>query len=209
MKCLLPALALVWASSAWSVQVVPTSYDMPNGYTGLYNYWDDTYSGTGCKVCDGAALSGGLGDLTDGITAAFNWSVVEPPSGAGPYVGWNNVNPVINFHFGQSVQIDSVTFYFDDAGSGGVSAPSSVVIAGRVFPVLNPPGTSPFAFTASNVGFTGSVLPVTVNAGTGATWTFLSEVQFLTAVPEPAAWQMILAGCGVLVGVAMRKKVAV
>ncbi|MFV2066020.1 MAG: hypothetical protein ACC645_03505 [Pirellulales bacterium] len=45
-----------------------------------------------------ASLSGGLGDLTDGVIATENWYIVEPPDGPnGPYVGWNHGNtPVIS-----------------------------------------------------------------------------------------------------------------
>ena len=186
--------------------MVPFRYDTPNGNTGLYSYWDDAYKGSGCNTCDGAALSGSIGDLTDGVIAIQNWSVVEAPAGPGPYVGWNNVNPTITFFFNSSVQVDSVTVYVDDGGSGGVAAPSSVVIAGRSYPIVNPPGSAPFAFTASEVGFTGTVLPVTFNAGSGASWIFVSEVTFLATVPELVTWQMLLAGGGVLGGVALRRR---
>ena len=56
-----------------SVQIFATSYEMPNGggdaSGGTYNYWDGSYSGSGSTTTDAAALSGGLGDLTDGIIA--------------------------------------------------------------------------------------------------------------------------------------------
>lgn len=206
MKRLLPLLALAAASSAWSLEVVPVRYDGPNGFSGLYSYWDESYSGSGCKTCDGAALSGGVGDLVDGIIANSNWSVVEALVGPGPYVGWKDLNPTINFIFGSSVLIDSVTFYFDDAGSGGVGAPSVVTVGGRSFSVPNPPGTAPFSFTVSELGFVGSSLPITITAGNGANWIFASEIDFTTPVPELAAWQLVLAGSAVLVGLARRRR---
>ena len=55
--------------TASATALLPDSYDMLNGNTGSYQYWDDTYTGTGCLTCDGDALAGGKGDLTDGIIA--------------------------------------------------------------------------------------------------------------------------------------------
>ncbi len=55
-------------------QIRPVSYDAPNGYTGSYEYWDESYSGIGDTSIDGAALTGGLGDLADGIVANDNWT---------------------------------------------------------------------------------------------------------------------------------------
>jgi len=65
----LSMLAFVGAASSAYAGVAPDSYDMLNGNTGSYNYWDETYNGSGCVTCDNAALSGGRGDLTDGIIA--------------------------------------------------------------------------------------------------------------------------------------------
>jgi predicted methyltransferase len=40
---------------------------MVDGNTGSWEYWDQSQTGFGSVTCDGAALSGGLGDLTDGV----------------------------------------------------------------------------------------------------------------------------------------------
>ena len=88
-------LASLAAGEAAALQ--PDSYSMPNGYSGSYNYWDEIYSGSGCRTCDGAFLSGGTGELTDGVIATDNWFVVEAPAGNGPYVGWP-IDPTITFH---------------------------------------------------------------------------------------------------------------
>ena len=53
----LTALALLATGSA-SASVTPDSYDMLNGNTGSYTYWDETYSGSGCVTCDNATLTG-------------------------------------------------------------------------------------------------------------------------------------------------------
>ena len=68
--------------------VSPVTYDMRNGDTGSYNYWDKNYTGSGSTTTDSALLTGGLGDLTDGIVTTLNWYAAEPPTGGdGPYVG--------------------------------------------------------------------------------------------------------------------------
>ncbi len=77
---LLPAwLALAGAASAQAA--MPTHYNMPNGYGmasgGSFNYWDGSYSGSGDRSTDYAPLSGGLGDLTDGVIATQSWIEVE------------------------------------------------------------------------------------------------------------------------------------
>lgn len=201
---LLGVLGFAAAGAAIAAQVQPISYDMPNGSIGTYEYFDDTYTGSGCITCELSPLSGGLGQLTDGIVAQSSWFVVEPPAGPGPYVGWMNVDPTITFHFGTSTAIDSVTFHFDDAGSGTVAAPLSVTIGAANFPVTNPPGLDPFAFTVSGLGFVGTDLTVQIHRAD--VWSFVSEVTFQSPVPEAGTSAMLLAGLGVMVGLARRRK---
>ncbi len=174
-----------------------TSYSLLNGNTGSYNYWDQTYSGSGCVTCDNAALSGGKGDLTDGIVATDNWFVTEAPAGNGPYVGWT-IDPTIAFHFSAATAINTVSFYFDDSnGAGGVSAPGAVIVNGNLYSVAEPAGSAPFSFTASGVGFNGTDLSVQLLRKNS--WVFLSEVEFngvsnVGAVPEPSSWAMMILG---------------
>jgi hypothetical protein len=94
-------LALVCvAAPARAAQIFASSYAMPNGYGtatgGNFNYWDLNYTGSGSTNVDGAPLSGGLGDLTDGIIASGRWNTVENGAGTGPYVGWQTVHPTIS-----------------------------------------------------------------------------------------------------------------
>jgi len=141
---------LVGAVNAHAVAITPSSYDMPNGYgqgtaSGMYNYWDANYTGTGNKTTDGAYLSGGLGKLTDGVVATQSWLQPDGTSqqnigGTGPYVGWTNINPTIIFHFASQVTIDNITFYIDNPSvdrfgnpRGGVAAPLAFTIAGNNF----------------------------------------------------------------------------
>ncbi len=61
-------------TTALATEVEPASYDMPNGDTGSFNYWDDSYTGAGAKTTNNAPLTGGLGDLTDDYIEPLIWS---------------------------------------------------------------------------------------------------------------------------------------
>lgn len=200
--CIAALLACLAAGEAAALQ--PDSYSMLNGYSGSYHYWDDTYNGIGCHTCDGALLTGGTGDLTNGVIATDNWFVVEPP-GNGPYVGWP-IDPTITFHWNAPVSIDSVTLWADDSnGNGGVSAPGSVTINGTNYVIPEPPGSAPFSFTASGLAFNGTDLPITIFRKNQ--WVFVSEVQFASNIPEPQTYAMLLTGFALL-GFAARRRLA-
>ena len=79
---LMAAAAAPLLSSAGYAALVPvTSYSMPNGdgqaSGGTFNYWDKNYTGSGATTTDGAPLTGGTGDLTDGVTASDIWKIFE------------------------------------------------------------------------------------------------------------------------------------
>lgn len=197
---LLCAGLLLIAGNSDAVSIAPTSYSMPNGYGqasgGTFNYWDKEYNGLGNTMTDGAALSGGLGNLTDGIIAAGNWNAVENAAGTGLYVGWLNINPTITFNFAATQNFSNLRIYFDDSdGSGGVSAPLTVAINNITYTVSDPAGAEPFFADFNISGITSDQLTVTLNRGD--LWVFASEFQFDTAaVPEPSSW--LLFGLGVL-----------
>jgi len=204
------AMALA-AMPATAVQVYSTSYDMINGggqtSGGSSNYWDRNYSGSGCTTCDGAYLSGGSGDLTDGVVPGQYWYALESPAGTGPYVGWNQVgqaNPVITFHFAPGTTVTGLSVFVDNTTFGGVYAPAAILIDG-----VNTAFSPPTYGTIGWINFTG--LNLTGSSHTlelrqyDRLWQFVGEVTFdgsVTAgVPEPAIWALMIAGFGMVGGV--------
>ncbi len=209
----LPLAAAALALSGLAAQaatVQPVSYDMRNGQTGSFNYWDDSYDGVGDNTIDGAFLSGGTGDLTDGVIATENWNVAETPRGPnGPYVGWVNIQPEITFNFAEVQDFTQATFYLDDSnGFGGVAPPSSITINGLTEIVADPSSGDPFAFVFDLTGLAPTdTLFVTMADGAGP-WIFLSEVTFensISAVPLPAGGLLLLTGLGAA-GLMRRRK---
>lgn len=200
--------ALTIAAPAMAVTVPVSSYAMPNGGTGSYAYWDLAYNGSGSTSTTGAALSGGTGDLTDGVIALGPWYAVENNSGTGPYVGWvgggATLNPVITFNFTGSPTITSLSLHIDNSTAGGVYAPASILIDGIGTAFTAPPSGTIGWINITGLSLTGSSHTVQLNQVSG-NWVFVSEVTFGSDVPEPASWAMMIAGFG-LVGGALRRR---
>jgi hypothetical protein len=158
-------------------KLLPTAYDMVNGETGTYTYFDDTYNGSGNPSQPLSPLSGGVGDLTNGIIATQNWN-----STSAPYVGWHTVSPAITCHFADDVRIHTVKLWVDDSnGAGGVYPPSLVrlTMGGTVleFPCSDPPGGQPFALVFGGLNLQGNTLQVYLQR-TGSNYMMLSEMEF-------------------------------
>src|SRR5664279_2045773 len=127
------AFVLLVTLSAGAASLPVTSYSMYNGAHSSFDYRDFTY--VSCNsVCDvtGAALSGGTGKLTDGVSPSLSWYQYGEST---PWVGWdytqlNGLNPTVRFFFGSTVTISSVTVWVDNSiAAGGVYMPSGVPIS--------------------------------------------------------------------------------
>jgi PEP-CTERM motif len=214
------AVTTIVVSPAHAAQVFATSYDTPNGdgnmTGGSFNYWDLNYSGSGSTTTDGAALSGGLGDLTDGVIATDAWFNLENIGGTGPFVGWNStntLNPLLTFNFAGSPSIGRIKFYFDDSAAGGVFAPDAIWINGVNTSYTPPPIGGPSLLTVdlNGLNLTGNqnTIQFFQRNGGNSTWTFVSEIEFferVAGVPEPASWALMIAGFGLVGSAARRRK---
>ena len=173
------AFATAWRFKTVGM-VMPVSYDMLNGETGNYTYFDDTYNGSGNPQQPLSPLSGGLGDLTDGVIATQNWNIANLP-----YVGWHTITPTITFHFAEEMRIHTVVLHVDDSnGAGGVYPPSLVrlTMGGQSvqYTPVDPPGGEPFALTYSGLNLRGNTLELYLGR-TGSNYLMLSEVEFFGA----------------------------
>jgi hypothetical protein len=222
-------LLTVLSTSASAGQIYATSYDLYNGGIGGYGnayFYDDKYTGSGSKTTPYAWLSGGLGDLTDGIVATLNWSdgTIGNLSQNVPYVGWNNGDspyatfthnpPSVTFHFAPNTNIDEVKLYSNNGyrpdpvdflmTGGAVTQPLTRTVGGD----NTGPANKMYDFTA--LGLIGDTLTMTFHyhpAPYAADWILISEVEFFApdvippnpSVPEPAT--MLLLGSG-LIGLA-------
>ena len=209
----LVAACAALSCSAHAAAVPVASYDTPNGNGqasgGSFNYWDKNYTGSGATTTDGAPLTGGLGDLTDGVIATANWNLVENAAGTGPYVGYLNIDPTVTFHFAAPTSFGSATFYFDVSNFGGVAQPASIDVNTLSFVLPTYAGNAPRSFTANLSSLAPTdMLAVTFHRSNA--WVFVSEAQFataaVTAVPEPSSHALMLAGLAGLAVLAKRRK---
>ena len=204
---LLAVVATVALAPAHAAPINPTTYDTIDGGAGVFLYMDDSY--TGARSPDGF-LSGGLGELTDGIVAPAAWFTTP-----GPYVGWRLISPEITFKFAPLTDLANVTFRFDDAkGAGGVFLPDSVSFDfGGGFQSATPTITTEGLLGVFSYDFTGiSASTFTVRIDSAQEWVMLTEVDFdgtlapvVGGIPEPATWALMIGGFGA-VGVAARRR---
>jgi hypothetical protein len=204
------SLTILCPLVAAATAIPVSSYSMPNGGTGSFNYQDTTYvpCASNCTTT-GAPLSGGTGKLTDGIIPAADWTAGNPE----PWVGWENgqtngANPTATFFFSGLPTINSVTVWYDNAkGSGGVSAPSAIGVNGISHAV--PPSLlgGPQAFTISGLSITAS--SIDVQFFQSSAWVMIGEVTFdgssSSATPEPATLALLGSGLLSVAGLLRRK----
>jgi hypothetical protein len=223
---LLPAVLCIAAfadsAAALAGPVVPVpvvSYSMPNGSGqasgGSFNYWDRFYDGIGSStMVDGALLSGGRGDLTDGIVAGGIWNTVENSAGTGPYVGWRDFRtpePAIDFQLGSYASpgrfiVTGISLHIDNSKIGGVHAPGEILVNGIAASFAAPaPGTIGWVALSGFGGLDGrNPLNLTLRYDVPG-WIFVSEVAFSGIwVPEPGTWALLIAGFG-MVGTSLRR----
>lgn len=183
------------------------SYSMLNGSRGSFTYFDDNYTGIGDTTVVNAALSGGVGKLTDGVIAEQIWCNTESTGTCsalvqnindlqdinGLYVGWVNLDPIITFSFAPNTKINRVFIYADDSefspvtqtitegafGFGGLQAPASVAITelSQVFSLGNVANAGPNKYVIDFDLIETDTLTLQFNRN-NTPWILISEIQF-------------------------------
>lgn len=205
--------SVVLLSAPALAAVLPIStYSLENGESGSQTYYDDTYGGvgsTGNPNVSGSFLSGGLGQLTNGVFAAPA-DIFDDE-----WVGWFNIQPAITIDLGAAYAVDSVSVHasnwsppFNDVGAPG-SAILSYSLDNGGYTSLGTYATTaadrsgdeprwvdlPFGVEARYVRvqlFDGTKL-----AGTspgGKPWIFIDEARVDGVLPEPAAVTAVALG---------------
>ena len=214
-------LALGMLSSAHALPITVQSYSMLDGPALFGAYNDNLYNGTNVN----GFLSGGVGDLTDGVLTA---SVGAGYGAWAPYVLWQ-ISPIITFDLGGLYDVSNLTSYFKYYPQAGVYIPGSIglrisndrinftTIQSRIF---SPAELVPGGNDANGIY---QLLPSTVTAryieltlsNPNAFWLALSEVTFngtpgsfnpAVAVSEPETYAIMMAGLCLLAANARRRK---
>jgi hypothetical protein len=113
---------LTLALPALAAPISIATYSMQNGQSGSQTYFDDGYGGpgaTGNPNASGSFLSGGLGQLTDGILSPTD--IFDDR-----WIGWFSIQPTITFDLGALYRVDDISIHtsnwsqtFNDVGVFG------------------------------------------------------------------------------------------
>jgi MYXO-CTERM domain-containing protein len=205
------AAALLLATTAQAGPLTVSSYSMVNGATGNFaGYGDNAYNGSNV----GGFLSGGTGDLTDGVLGG---NVLAGGLDWYPYVLWLYTDPTITFDLGSAQSVNQLSAHFSAFGQAGVYLPGAALLRysldGSSFF-----GDTTFSFDHGPVGADEQRLLVLETAtqqaryvqvqwqrDSSSPWMALSEVSLSNAeptgtngVPEPASGALALAALGAL-----------
>jgi F5/8 type C domain len=218
-SCLLGILA---AGHAFANPLPIASYSMENGESGSQTYYDDTYGGvgsTGNPNASGSFLSGGRGQLTNGVFAVGT-DIFDDE-----WVGWANIQPTITIDLGSAYAVNSIGFHasnwsppFNDVGAPG-SANLSYSLDNISYTPLGTYLTTvadrsgddprwvdlPFGVTARYVR--AQLFDGNKESGTapgGKPWIFLDEARADGIVPEPPT--LVLLSLGTLATIFSRRR---
>lgn len=212
-KLITTATALFLAASVHA-GIIVSSYSMPDGADLHGAYFDNLYSG----VSDSNRfLSGGKGDLTDGVLTD---SVAAGYGAWAPYVLWSGISPKITFDLGGLYALSDVTAYFKYYPQAAVYIPASVSLRfssdgvsfgsaqQRLFDnAERAPGgnDSDGIYQLLGGSATARFVELTLNNGPENYWLALSEVEFdgvpttaMNNVPEPGTGPLLFVAAIVL-----------
>jgi len=202
--------ALTFAVNGASADVLTVNtYQMNNGNITPQvgnNYLDFPYSPdpAGHATTPGGNLFGGKGLLADGIIPTVNWDAAPTQ-----YVGWNNFNPTITFALAGLPTVKEIDIYVGSSSDGPVALPSAIRVNGIATAFTITPFGAAGEFKLSHI-YTGLGIPengVSIELiGGAAPDLMVSEVQFLSAVPEPSTWAMMIIGFGALAFAGYRRQ---
>lgn len=198
-------------SGAFAGIINPIEYRMLNGegqlVGGWFNYWDETYNGSGNPLVDLSPLTGGLGQLTDGVIGHTDWWGNLGNGPAFEWVAWTTINPTIIFRFDQPYIFDQVSLHVNNSDLGAVTIHSLVTfdfsLDGINFTSPNSYVTDPGQYGSYggrwvDYPLTGVGSYVRANLiRTGPNWIFLSEVEF-RGRPIPTPGSTVLVGAGLM-----------
>ena len=193
-----------------AANIQPVSYDMQNGESGTYPLRDDAYDGTGSVTTDGSALSGGRGQLTDGVVGVDDWALDIGNGRAQEWVGWNSIQPTVTFDFGQTVQLGQASIHVNNFGTEGVNLFATTTFE---FSTDDVSFGDPITYTTSPqqradttaryiyIGISREARYVRVSFADGdGPWILISEIAFVGLLPPPPRAATINAPAEVLAG---------